>query len=68
MKTASIYLRSATMVSDYMLLLFGGPLLQGEAPGALTTLQGQLTFTATPSVAQLILGLRQRLDAIFAAR
>ncbi|KAK9789768.1 hypothetical protein WJX73_007283 [Symbiochloris irregularis] len=68
MKTASIYLRAATMVSDCMLLLFGGPLAQGIAPGKLTTLSGQLTFTAAPAVAQLILELRARLDAVFVAR
>ena len=67
-KTAGIYLRAATMVSDYALLLFGGTLSRGATPGSLTLLQGHLTFTAPSHVTELIFGLRSHLDGIFAAR
>ena len=68
MKTGNINLRAATNVSDYALLLFGGPLSCGSTPGSLTLLQGHLTFTAPPRVSALIVQMRSRLDAIFARR
>ncbi|XP_078427816.1 RNA helicase family protein isoform X2 [Wolffia australiana] len=63
-KTASIYLRDSTNISDYALLLFGGSLRQSRSGEGIEMLDGYLHFSASKSVLQLIKNLRAELDKL----
>lgn len=53
-KTASIYIRDSTNISDYALLLFGGALIPSKTGDGIEMLGGYLHFSAPKSVIQLI--------------
>ncbi|CAA7390557.1 unnamed protein product [Spirodela intermedia] len=63
-KTASIYLRDSTNISDYALLLFGGSLRPSRSGEGIEMLDGYLHFSASKSVLQLIQNLRAELDKL----
>uniref|UniRef100_A0A061S817 RNA helicase n=1 Tax=Tetraselmis sp. GSL018 TaxID=582737 RepID=A0A061S817_9CHLO len=65
-KTSGIYMRCSTMIPDYALLLLGGQLSQNS--GKITMLEGWMAFSADQRVTELILGLRNRLDSLLAAK
>lgn len=53
-KTASIYIRDSTIISDYSLLLFGGNLVPTKTGEGIEMLGGYLHFSASKSVLELI--------------
>lgn len=53
-KTASIYIRDSTIISDYSLLLFGGNLIPTKTGEGIEMLGGYLHFSASKSVLELI--------------
>lgn len=53
-KSSSIYIRDATNISDYALLLFGGNLTPSESGEGIEMLDGYLHFSAPKSTLQLI--------------
>ncbi|XP_020094660.1 DExH-box ATP-dependent RNA helicase DExH1 isoform X1 [Ananas comosus] len=63
-KTASIYIRDSTNISDYALLLFGGALIPSKTGDGIEMLGGYLHFSAPKSVIQLIQRLRGELDKL----
>ncbi|KAK3227028.1 hypothetical protein Dsin_006890 [Dipteronia sinensis] len=63
-KTASIYVRDSTNISEYALLLFGGNLIPSKTGEGIEMLGGYLHFSATKSVLQLIRKLRGELDKL----
>ena len=71
-KTANIFLRDSTMVSNYTLLLLGGAMdarideRSGDTTYAL--LGGYVQFTVDSRTAQLVGALRARLDELLAAK
>jgi ATP-dependent RNA helicase DHX36 len=79
-KSTGIYIRDSSLVTDFALLLFGGQLSRsapggsgsdpggGAGGGGLTMLQNWAHFATTDTVAELVLGLRHRLDRCGARR
>ncbi|KAL5742051.1 hypothetical protein ACOSP7_028783 [Xanthoceras sorbifolium] len=63
-KTASIYIRDSTNISEYALLLFGGNLIPSKTGQGIEMLGGYLHFSASKSVLQLIKTLRAELDKL----
>lgn len=63
-KTASIFVRDSTNISDYSLLLFGGNLIPSETGEGIEMLGGYLHFSASKSVLELIRKLRSELDKL----
>ncbi|TXG58128.1 hypothetical protein EZV62_015957 [Acer yangbiense] len=63
-KTASIYVRDSTSISEYALLLFGGNLIPSKTGEGIEMLGGYLHFSAAKSVLQLIRKLRGELDKL----
>ncbi|XP_004303378.1 PREDICTED: probable ATP-dependent RNA helicase DHX36-like [Fragaria vesca subsp. vesca] len=63
-KTASIYIRDSTIISDYSLLLFGGNLIPTKTGEGIEMLGGYLHFSASKSVLELIRKLRRELDKL----
>ncbi|KAK4833899.1 hypothetical protein QYF36_013054 [Acer negundo] len=63
-KTASIYVRDSTNISEYALLLFGGNLIPSKTGEGIEMLGGYLHFSAAKSVLQLIWKLRGELDKL----
>ncbi|XP_050384008.1 DExH-box ATP-dependent RNA helicase DExH1 isoform X2 [Argentina anserina] len=63
-KTASIYIRDSTNISDYSLLLFGGNLIPTKTGEGIEMLGGYLHFSASKSVLELIRRLRRELDKL----
>jgi ATP-dependent RNA helicase DHX36 len=61
-KTTKVYLRDATLVGAYPLLLFGGKIKVDHAR-ATATCDGWIRFRAAPRVAVLFKNLRKELDA-----
>ena len=61
-KTTKVYLRDATLVGAYPLLLFGGKIEVDHARAA-ATCDGWIRFRAAPRVAVLFKNLRKELDA-----
>ena len=59
--TSGIYLRDASHVPDFALLLFGGN-LEDTGPGTIGMLNNYISFTAPDDVVELIYRLRSRLD------
>lgn len=53
-KTASIYVRDSTNISDYALLMFGGNLIPSENGNGIEMLGGYLHFSASKTVLDLI--------------
>ena len=67
MRTTSVFLRDATPVTPYHLLLFGGAIAVQHGAGTVT-LDKWITFTAPPRVAVLFKEMRHKLDALLAAK
>ncbi|KAJ4709838.1 putative ATP-dependent RNA helicase [Melia azedarach] len=63
-KVNSVFLRDSTAISDSVLLLFGGSILQGDIDGHLKMMGGYLEFFMNPSVADLYQCLRRELDEL----
>ncbi|KAK9921475.1 hypothetical protein M0R45_029984 [Rubus argutus] len=63
-KTANIYIRDSTNISDYALLLFGGNLIPAKTGEGIEMLGGYLHFSASKSVLELIRKLRSELDKL----
>ncbi|KAM0827322.1 hypothetical protein ACQ4PT_068272 [Festuca glaucescens] len=63
-KTASIYVRDSTNISDYALLLFGGSLSPSSTGEGIEMLGGYLHFSAPKRVIELIQRLRGELDKL----
>ena len=61
-KTTKVYLRDATLVGAYPLLLFGGK-VEVDHARAKATCDGWIKFRAAPRVAVLFKNLRRELDA-----
>lgn len=53
-KTSSVYIRDATNISDYALLMFGGNLVETKNGDGIEMLDGYLQFSASKSVMGLI--------------
>ena len=74
-KSSAIYLRDSSLVPDLALLLFGGKLepvggwpLNPSSPPGLSMLNGWATFLTSYSEAELVVGLRSRLDGLLRAK
>ncbi|KAF6988981.1 hypothetical protein CFC21_006388 [Triticum aestivum] len=63
-KTASIYVRDSTNISDYALLLFGGSLRPSNTGEGIEMLGGYLHFSAPKRIIELIQRLRGELDKL----
>ncbi|XP_066374421.1 DExH-box ATP-dependent RNA helicase DExH1-like isoform X2 [Miscanthus floridulus] len=63
-KTASIYVRDSTNISDYALLLFGGSLSPSKTGEGIEMLGGYLHFSAPKHTIELIQKLRGELDIL----
>ncbi|KQJ97041.1 hypothetical protein BRADI_3g28477v3 [Brachypodium distachyon] len=63
-KTASIYVRDSTNISDYALLLFGGSLSPSKTGEDIEMLGGYLHFSAPKRIIELIQRLRGELDKL----
>ncbi|XP_037406195.1 DExH-box ATP-dependent RNA helicase DExH1-like isoform X1 [Triticum dicoccoides] len=63
-KTASIYVRDSTNISDYALLLFGGSLSPSNTGEGIEMLAGYLHFSAPKRIIELIQRLRGELDKL----
>ncbi|BAT11260.1 Os10g0471350 [Oryza sativa Japonica Group] len=63
-KTASIYVRDSTNISDYALLLFGGSLSESKTGEGIEMLGGYLHFSAPRRIIELIQRLRGELDKL----
>ncbi|KAK2968935.1 hypothetical protein RJ640_003622 [Escallonia rubra] len=63
-KTASIFIRDSTLISDYALLMFGGNLISSKTGDGIEMLEGYLHFSASRSVLELIKKLRGELDKL----
>ncbi|TKV93426.1 hypothetical protein SEVIR_9G225300v4 [Setaria viridis] len=63
-KTASIYVRDSTNISDYALLLFGGSLSPSKTGEGIEMLGGYLHFSAPKRTIELIQRLRGELDKL----
>ncbi|XP_025793603.1 LOW QUALITY PROTEIN: DExH-box ATP-dependent RNA helicase DExH1 [Panicum hallii] len=67
-KTASIYVRDSTNISDYALLLFGGSLSPNKTGEGIEMLGGYLHFSAQKRTIELIQRLRGELDKLLQRR
>ncbi|CAH1423863.1 unnamed protein product [Lactuca virosa] len=66
MEDGQVLLHSDTnVVSDSVLLLFGGSISKGDIDGHLKMLGGYLEFFMEPSLAEMYLNLRKELDELF---
>ncbi|KAK3157762.1 hypothetical protein QOZ80_2AG0127610 [Eleusine coracana subsp. coracana] len=63
-KTASIYVRDSTNISEYALLLFGGSLSPSKTGEGIEMLGGYLHFSAPKRILELIQRLRGELDKL----
>ncbi|KAK3004339.1 hypothetical protein RJ639_018255, partial [Escallonia herrerae] len=63
-KTANIFVRDSTLISDFALLMFGGNLISSKTGDGIEMLEGYLHFSASRSVLDLIRKLRGELDKI----
>ncbi|XP_071703455.1 DExH-box ATP-dependent RNA helicase DExH3 isoform X2 [Rutidosis leptorrhynchoides] len=63
-KVNNVYIRDSTGVSDSILILFGGGLLNGVSPGHLKMLGGYIDFFMDPSLAESFVKLKQELDQL----
>nr|CAB3499411.1 unnamed protein product [Digitaria exilis] len=63
-KTANIYVRDSTNISDYALLLFGGSLSPSKTGEGIEMLGGYLHFSAPKRTIELIQRLRGELDKL----
>ncbi|XP_023768072.1 DExH-box ATP-dependent RNA helicase DExH1 isoform X2 [Lactuca sativa] len=63
-KTSSVYIRDATNISDYALLMFGGNLVETKNGDGIEMLDGYLQFSASKSVMGLIKKLRGEVDRL----
>ncbi|KAM3408446.1 hypothetical protein ACQJBY_001529 [Aegilops geniculata] len=63
-KTANIYVRDSTNISDYALLLFGGSLSPSNTGEGIEMLAGYLHFSAPKRIIELIQRLRGELDKL----
>lgn len=66
-RTTSVFLRDATPVSPYQLMLFGGSISVQHGAGTVS-LDRWITFAAPPKVAVLFKEIRGQLDALLAAK
>ncbi|CAI9286803.1 unnamed protein product [Lactuca saligna] len=64
-KVNFIFLLDTTVVSDFVLLLFGGSISKGDLDGHLKMLGGYLEFFMEPSLAELYHNLRKDLNELF---
>ena len=62
-KTAKVYVRDATMIGPYPLLLFGGKVAVDHGRSQ-ATCDGWIRFRAAPRVAVLFKALRKELDGL----
>eukprot|EP00252_Welwitschia_mirabilis_P023873 TRINITY_DN6872_c0_g1_i1.p1 TRINITY_DN6872_c0_g1~~TRINITY_DN6872_c0_g1_i1.p1 ORF type:complete len:675 (+),score=149.14 TRINITY_DN6872_c0_g1_i1:215-2026(+) len=63
-KFNAVVIRDSTAISDSMLLLFGGAVTRGEAPGHLKMLDGYLEFFLEPALAETYLSLKNELEEL----
>lgn len=63
-KVNSVFLRDSTAISDTVLLLFGGNIVQGGLDGHLKMLGGYLEFFMRTDLAATYLSLKRELDAL----
>ncbi|XP_028099499.1 DExH-box ATP-dependent RNA helicase DExH3-like [Camellia sinensis] len=63
-KVNSVFLRDSTVVSDSVLLLFGGKISRGSLDGHLRMLGGYLEFFMKPSLADTYLRLKTKLEEL----
>ncbi|CAH1423864.1 unnamed protein product [Lactuca virosa] len=64
-KVNSVFIQDTNVVSDSVLLLFGGSISKGDIDGHLKMLGGYLEFFMEPSLAEMYLNLRKELDELF---
>ena len=62
--TGNVVLRQTSAISDFTLLLFGGEVVPGVAPGTLEMAGGLIKFATEPRTAALILHLRAALQGL----
>ncbi|KAL4579620.1 hypothetical protein LXL04_015774 [Taraxacum kok-saghyz] len=63
-KVNTVFIRDSTGVSDSILILFGGGLVNGVMPGHLKMLGGYIDFFMDPSLAESYVNLKQELDQL----
>ncbi|KAM0057252.1 putative RNA helicase [Helianthus debilis subsp. tardiflorus] len=63
-KINTVSLRDSTGVSDSVLILFGGGLINGVSPGHLKMLKGYIDFFMDPTLAESYVSLKQQLDQL----
>ncbi|KAI3506324.1 hypothetical protein L1887_28681 [Cichorium endivia] len=61
-KVNTVFIRDSTGVSDSILILFGGGLVNGVSPGHLKMLGGYIDFFMDPTLAESLVNLKQELD------
>ncbi|KAL8265856.1 hypothetical protein R6Q59_003200 [Mikania micrantha] len=63
-KVNTVFIRDSTGVSDSILILFGGGLVNGVSPGHLKMLGGYIDFFMDPTLAESYINLKQELDQL----
>eukprot|EP00252_Welwitschia_mirabilis_P018479 TRINITY_DN4106_c0_g1_i1.p1 TRINITY_DN4106_c0_g1~~TRINITY_DN4106_c0_g1_i1.p1 ORF type:complete len:1010 (-),score=207.73 TRINITY_DN4106_c0_g1_i1:315-3344(-) len=63
-KTASIYIRETTNISDHALLMFGAQFSPNQNGEGISMLGGYLQFSASKNTLQLVQSLRNELDRL----
>ncbi|KVH88218.1 DNA/RNA helicase, DEAD/DEAH box type, N-terminal [Cynara cardunculus var. scolymus] len=63
-KVNNVFIRDSTGVSDSILILFGGGLVNGVLPGHLKMLGGYIDFFMDPTLAESYVSLKQELDQL----
>ncbi|KAI3664863.1 hypothetical protein L6452_43472 [Arctium lappa] len=63
-KVNNVFIRDSTGVSDSILILFGGGLVNGASPGHLKMLGGYIDFFMDPTLAESYVSLKQELDQL----
>ncbi|KAK9074968.1 hypothetical protein SSX86_003287 [Deinandra increscens subsp. villosa] len=63
-KVNTVFIRDSTGVSDSILILFGGGLVNGVSPGHLKMLGGYIDFFMDPTLAESYTNLKQELDQL----
>nr|XP_043640273.1 DExH-box ATP-dependent RNA helicase DExH3 [Erigeron canadensis] len=63
-KVNTVFIRDSTGVSDSILILFGGGLVNGATPGHLKMLGGYIDFFMDPTLADSFVKLKQELDQL----
>ncbi|KAI7724767.1 hypothetical protein M8C21_021620 [Ambrosia artemisiifolia] len=63
-KVNTVYIRDSTGVSDSILILFGGGLVNGVSAGHLKMLGGYIDFFMDPTLAETYVILKQELDQL----